>query len=92
MFASQSLTEHVLRGLGGFGAIALAFWLAPAHPAALLLLLLGLLFFRGCPMCWTLGLIETITNTVRRRAGQAPVELCTTCDRAMCPGDHYDAA
>jgi hypothetical protein len=79
MFASQSLTEHILRGLGGFLLLVLAVWFAPTFWGALLLVPLGLVFLRGCPMCWTVGLVETLWNTMRRRDGQTPVEFCSSC-------------
>ena len=79
MFTSRSLTEHFFRGLGGFLFLALAVWLAPVFWGALLLVPLGLMFLRGCPMCWTIGLCEMLWNTIRPYNGQAAVELCSTC-------------
>jgi len=57
-FASRSVTEHLLRGALGIGALATAAFVP--LPAALGLLVLGLVALRGCPMCWTMGLIETV--------------------------------
>jgi len=37
-----------------------------------LLLPLGLVALRGCPMCWTMGLFETIAHKVRGPAVPAP--------------------
>ena len=88
MFASQSLTEHVLRGISGFSLFALAVWLAPTNVAALLFVPAGLVLLRGCPMCWTIGLVETIMNTVRRHTGHAAVELCETCVIDRCEDEH----
>jgi hypothetical protein len=66
MFASRSLTEHLLRGASGIAALALALQLMPQHPWAMVpLLALALLALRGCPMCWTLGLVETVVAKVR---------------------------
>jgi len=79
MFASRSLTIHVLRGIGGFGAFGLAMMLAHWVWPLLILLPAGLLLLRGCPMCWTLGLVETIQNTIRKRSGQPPLFSCDTC-------------
>lgn len=60
MFASRSVARHLLRGLAGFGLLAAAMYLLQTHPGwSLVLLVLGLVALRGCPMCWTLGLIET---------------------------------
>jgi hypothetical protein len=62
-FASTSLPRHLLRGAIGFGALAGSVALIPlAGFIALLLAPLGLLALRGCPACWTIGLIQTISR------------------------------
>lgn len=62
-FASTSLTRHLTRGVIGFGSLIAAFALLPAlGPVSLLLLPVTLLAFRGCPTCWVIGLIETISR------------------------------
>ncbi|MEV4560052.1 hypothetical protein AB0K51_24095 [Kitasatospora sp. NPDC049285] len=62
-FAGSTLPRHLLRGAVGFGSLAAAVLLLPAvGPLSLLLLPLGLFALRGCPMCWTLGLIETLSR------------------------------
>jgi hypothetical protein len=62
-FASTSLPRHLIRGLIGFGSLIAAFALIPAVGAAgLLLLPVALLAFRGCPTCWVIGLLETISR------------------------------
>lgn len=61
-FASTSLPRHLTRGAVGFGLIGSAFALTTTFGlAALLLAPPGLYVLRGCPMCWTLGLVETIS-------------------------------
>jgi hypothetical protein len=61
-FASASVAAHLARGALGFGTIALAVVLAVAvTPAALAIAPLGMVALRGCPTCWTVGLIETIS-------------------------------
>ncbi|MFJ5921541.1 hypothetical protein ACIQF6_02915 [Kitasatospora sp. NPDC092948] len=61
--AGPTLTRHLLRGGLGFGAIAAAFALLPvAGPVALLLAPLGLVALRGCPMCWTIGLVRAVSR------------------------------
>ncbi len=67
MFASKSLTEHLLRGVAGGGLFYSAYLLGTTSTALSLLFGLGgLVALRGCPMCWTMGLIETLRgkNTV----------------------------
>lgn len=62
MFASRSLTEHLARGLIGLGTFAAARFLAPEQPwLAVAALPIGLFALRGCPSCWLLGLVETVT-------------------------------
>jgi thiol:disulfide interchange protein len=79
MFASRSLAEHLVRGIAGFSLFALAVWLAPMFWGALLLIPLGLVCLRGCPMCWTIGFVETLGNMRRRRNGQSALAICATC-------------
>jgi hypothetical protein len=67
MFASQSLAEHILRGAAGIGALWWALALAETHPwGSLALGGVVLLAFRGCPVCWTIGLFETARRQWRR--------------------------
>ena len=73
MFASSSLLEHLARGVVGFGALVVAVILARtpgAGPAAgsAALALLALLILRGCPVCWTVGLVETLQKVRRGRS------------------------
>jgi hypothetical protein len=67
-FASASVPRHLLRGAIGFGFIAAALVLA-AKVGALALLLLPVAIFalRGCPTCWLLGLIATVSDGRVRR-------------------------
>lgn len=68
MFASKTLGEHLIRGGVGLGALAVAGVVLIAHPfAALALLALALVSLRGCPMCWTFGLVQTLLARVQRK-------------------------
>lgn len=64
-FCSRTVTRHLARGIAG---LALAIWAlanASAHPV--LAIGAGVLMvaaWRGCPMCWTLGLVETVVRRV----------------------------
>lgn len=59
--ASTSVPRHLTRGAIGFGLIGAALALTPSlGPAALLLAPFGMVALRGCPTCWTVGLIQTI--------------------------------
>ena len=60
LFASESLLGHLLRGAI---ASALLIWAIQHQTDSLLSLLAGaaaLIALRGCPICWTVGLVETI--------------------------------
>jgi hypothetical protein len=68
IFASNTLTEHVLRGAAGLSALWLAVAIAADRPwASLALGVVVLVAFRGCPICWTIGLFETASRQWRRR-------------------------
>ena len=65
MFASRTVLGHLMRG--GIAA-ALIGWALEASDAALAVvaIVLAIIAMRGCPLCWTLGLIETVGNRLRR--------------------------
>lgn len=61
-FASTSVPRHLARGAIGFAALIGAFALLPwTGVASLLLAPLGFIALRGCPTCWAIGLIQTIS-------------------------------
>jgi hypothetical protein len=66
MFASNTLLEHGLRGFVGIGALWSAVTIAATHPLGSLALgVAALLAFRGCPICWAIGLVETASQRWR---------------------------
>ncbi|KAF0845690.1 hypothetical protein [Nocardia caishijiensis] len=68
-FASASLPRHLTRGAVGFGALVGSIALLPfAGVIALLLLPVGLIALRGCPMCWAIGLVQTVSMGRLRRS------------------------
>jgi hypothetical protein len=73
-FASKSLLSHLLRGVIGVSSLYLALSIAKQSPLlSLVLALAALLAFRGCPMCWTIGLGETLyQHWQKRRVLSAP--------------------
>ncbi|MGW2016976.1 hypothetical protein [Streptomyces sp. NPDC001927] len=86
-FASASLPRHLVRGVLGFGGIVGAFALLPVvGPISLLLLPVGVLALRGCPMCWTIGLIQTVSRGRLQRSCEDGVCSLTRADR----DDHTD--
>lgn len=66
MFASKSVLEHLARGVVGFGALAVAFVVARASPGwgstagSIALAIFALAALHGCPVCWTIGMVETV--------------------------------
>lgn len=74
-FASASLPRHLTRGVVGFGALIGSIALLPLIGAiSLLLLPVGLIALRGCPMCWAIGLAQTVSRGRLRRS----------CDNGQC--------
>ncbi|MFD3463264.1 hypothetical protein ACFWVM_26410 [Nocardia fluminea] len=74
-FASKSVFEHLVRGGVGFGALIGSIALIPiVGPISLLLLPVGLVALRGCPTCWAIGLIQTISRGRLQRS----------CDNGRC--------
>jgi hypothetical protein len=68
LFASRSPAVHLARGAAGFGLIGAGFGLsAIVGPATLLLVIPGMVALRGCPMCWIVGLVETVSAGRLRR-------------------------
>jgi hypothetical protein len=59
-FASTSIKRHYARGaLGLLALVAAVVGAALATPAALGLLILTVVAWRGCPTCWAVGLMQT---------------------------------
>lgn len=70
MFCSTSVTQHLLRGAAAAALLACAVALFQTQVFVALLAVGGaLLLMRGCPVCWLMGLFETIA----RRRSQAPI-------------------
>lgn len=79
VLASRSVADHLARGTVGFGLIGVGIALATSvSPVALLLAPFGLVVLRGCPTCWIVGLVETIS------AGR----LESGCTEANCRRPH----
>jgi hypothetical protein len=67
--ASGSVREHLFRGAVGLAAAMLAIALvAVVGPISLVLLLLTPVAWRGCPTCWTVGLLGTLADDRARRS------------------------
>jgi hypothetical protein len=61
MFGSATVVAHLAKGVTAAGLLAWAYLHQSSEPAfAIGALVLALVAMRGCPMCWMLGLFETI--------------------------------
>ncbi|WP_433732991.1 hypothetical protein ACQP0C_11965 [Nocardia sp. CA-129566] len=79
-FASASVTRHLARGAIGFGAVIGSLALLPAlGPVSLVLLPVGLVALRGCPTCWAIGLLQTVSRgRLQRSCTDGTCQLVTT--------------
>jgi hypothetical protein len=74
MFGSKTILGHLARGALGVGTLGFAVSGAAAHPwLALAALPIALVAFRGCPTCWTVGLVQTV---VAKLQGKSTEGLC----------------
>jgi hypothetical protein len=79
MFGSKTVLAHILRGVIGLSALALAILVArntdtASVCASVTLAIVALIALRGCPMCWTIGLFETLRGKaphIHRTAGNS---------------------
>ena len=67
-FGNRTIGLHILRGVLGVAALYASLSTAGRTIwPSLVLLPAGLYFLKGCPLCWTVGLIETVALALRRR-------------------------
>lgn len=67
VFASQTLTGHLLRGTVALGLLYAAISQQHAYPEwAVVAGVLALVVMRGCPVCWTVALVETVMQRFSR--------------------------
>jgi uncharacterized membrane protein YedE/YeeE len=63
MFGSAFLGAHLMRGAAAAALLAWAIVHQAAHPwPSLGAGVAALVALRGCPMCWTVGLVETLSQ------------------------------
>jgi len=61
LFATRTLSGHLIRGAIAFTLLYIAVSQQHEHPGwALLAGGLTLVAMRGCPICWAIGLVETV--------------------------------
>ena len=75
MFASKTIGGQLLRGAIAAALIAWAVVHQMSHPVfALTARAAALVAMRGCPLCWTLGLVATVVE--RAGGGRAARQHC----------------
>lgn len=63
LFGSALLGAHLMRGAAAAALLVWAIVQQTAHPwLSLAAGLAALVALRGCPMCWTVGLVETLSQ------------------------------
>jgi hypothetical protein len=68
MFASKTIAAHLSRGVTAAALITWALLHQLSNPVfAVAAAVLAVVAMRGCPLCWTLGLLETIGERIRAR-------------------------
>lgn len=73
MFPSRNVFTHIVRGILGLGFLAIALqYSAVLGWWTLVPVLCALICLGGCPMCWFVGLIETIIRRKSRTACELP--------------------
>jgi hypothetical protein len=69
MFASKSVMAHLVRGVVAASLIVWALVLQSSQPVfAAAAGVAAVIAMRGCPLCWMMGLFETISETIRVRS------------------------
>ena len=72
MFGSSFLGAHLIRGLAAAALLAWAIVHQTAHPWLFFAGVAALVALRGCPMCWTVGLVETLSQGRRDSTAERP--------------------
>ncbi|PYR20541.1 MAG: hypothetical protein DMF95_27955 [Acidobacteria bacterium] len=66
MFASNTIAAHIVRGVIAAALIAWALLHQSSNPAfAVAAGVVAVAAMRGCPLCWTVGLVETCFRGAR---------------------------
>lgn len=78
VFGNRTLTRHLLRGAIGFSCVAVSLHtMNQMLWPSLVLLPIALYALRGCPICWTVGLVETIVMRIHGMRDRANAEQKT---------------
>ena len=68
VFGNRTIALHILKGILGVGALygSLSTMNHTVWPS-IILLPAAVYLLKGCPICWTMGLIETVVMMVHKR-------------------------
>ena len=89
MFGSAFLGAHLMRGAAAAALLAWAIVHQTAHPwLSLGAGVAALVALRGCPTCWTVGLVETLSQG--RRGSTIRYDEAGDRDRVAIPGARWD--
>jgi uncharacterized membrane protein YedE/YeeE len=89
MFGSAFLGAHLMRGAAAAALLAWAIVHQTAHPwLSLGAGVAALVALRGCPMCWTVGLVETLSQD--RRDSTIRYDEAGDRDRVAIAGARWD--
>ena len=64
-FGNRTVAMHLLRGVLGFAALGGALF-GGSVLAAVVLIPVALVLMKGCPTCWTIGLLQTLQRRLHR--------------------------
>ena len=64
-FGNRTVALHLLRGVFGFAALGGALF-GGSVLAAVVLIPAALVLMKGCPTCWTIGLVQTVQRRLQR--------------------------
>lgn len=89
MFGSAFLGAHLMRGAAAAALLAWAIVYQTAHPwLSLGAGVAALVALRGCPMCWTVGLVKTLSQG--RRDSTIRYDEAGDRDRVAIAGARWD--
>jgi uncharacterized membrane protein YedE/YeeE len=89
MFGSAFLGAHLMRGAAAAALLAWAIVHQTAHPwLSLGAGVAALVALRGCPLCWTVGLVETLSQG--RRDSTIRYDEAGDRDRVAIAGARWD--
>jgi len=75
-FGNKSISIHLMRGALGLLALFVSLWLfGRSMWIGFAVLAVAVYLLKGCPMCWLLGLVETVARVLNKHP-QIPDKQC----------------